>query len=57
MKQEIYRVAERHALKGTTLKVLVVSNGPSAVPRVDRIECGPKALGRAQIEQLDRYVL
>jgi uncharacterized protein YaiI (UPF0178 family) len=33
VKQEIYRVAERHALKGTALKVYVVSNSPIAVPR------------------------
>ena len=33
MKQEIYRVAERHALKGTDLKVFVVANSPIAVPR------------------------
>ena len=33
VKQEIYRVAERHALKGTDLKVYVVSNSPIAVPR------------------------
>ncbi len=33
VKQEIYRVAERHALKGIALKVLVVSNSPIAVPR------------------------
>jgi uncharacterized protein YaiI (UPF0178 family) len=33
VKQEIYRVAERHARKGTALKVLVVSNSPIAVPR------------------------
>ncbi len=33
VKQEVYRVAERHALKGTALKVLVVSNSPIAVPR------------------------
>jgi uncharacterized protein YaiI (UPF0178 family) len=33
VKQEIYRVAERHALKGTDLKVFVVSNSPIAVPR------------------------
>ena len=29
VKQEIYRVAERHALKGTALKVFVVTNSPS----------------------------
>jgi uncharacterized protein len=33
VKQEVYRVAERHALKGTALKVFVVSNSPIAVPR------------------------
>jgi uncharacterized protein YaiI (UPF0178 family) len=30
VKQEIYRVAERHALKGTALKVLVVSHASGA---------------------------
>jgi uncharacterized protein YaiI (UPF0178 family) len=29
VKQEIYRVAERDALKGTALKVFVVSGSPS----------------------------
>src|ERR1700689_2440536 len=38
VKQEIYRVAERHALKGTALKVLVVTNSPIAVPRDEMIE-------------------
>ena len=38
VKQEIYRVAERHALKGTALKVLVVTNSPIAVPRDPLIE-------------------
>ena len=38
MKQEIYRVAERHALKGVALKVFVVSNSPIAVPRDEMIE-------------------
>ncbi len=33
VKQEIYRVAERHAGKGVALKVYVVSNAPIAVPR------------------------
>ena len=37
-KQEIYRVAERHALKGTALKVFVVTNSPIAVPRDPMIE-------------------
>jgi len=38
VKQEVYRVAERHALKGTVLKVFVVSNSPIAVPRDEMIE-------------------
>jgi uncharacterized protein YaiI (UPF0178 family) len=38
VKQEIYRVAERHALKGTALKVSVVSSSPVAAPRVEMIE-------------------
>jgi len=40
VKQEIYRVAERHAGKGVALKVFVVSNSPIAVPRDRRIEHG-----------------
>jgi uncharacterized protein len=38
VKQEVYRVAERHALKGTALKVYVVSNSPIAVPREEMIQ-------------------
>jgi len=38
VKQEVYRVAERHALKGTAMKVFVVSNSPIAVPRDELIE-------------------
>jgi uncharacterized protein YaiI (UPF0178 family) len=38
VKQEVYRVAERHALKGTDLKVFVVTNSPIAVPRDPLIE-------------------
>ena len=38
VKQEVYRVAERHALKGVGLKVFVVSNSPIAVPRDPLIE-------------------
>ena len=40
VKQEVYRVAERHARRGTALKVFVVSNSPIAVPR-DGIFGGP----------------
>jgi uncharacterized protein len=38
VKQEIYRVAERHAQKGVALKVFVVSNSPIAVPRDEMIQ-------------------
>jgi uncharacterized protein YaiI (UPF0178 family) len=38
VKAEVYRVAERHGLKGTALKVFVVSNSPIAVPRDAMIE-------------------
>jgi uncharacterized protein YaiI (UPF0178 family) len=44
VKQEVYRVAERHALKGTDLKVFVVTNSPIAVPReemIQRVVVGP----------------
>ena len=49
VKQEVYRVAERHALKGTTVKVYVVSNSPIAVPRDifvgGRPDCSPPPCG------------
>jgi hypothetical protein len=38
VKQEIYRVAERHALSGTSLNVFVNTNSPIAVPRDPMIE-------------------
>jgi uncharacterized protein len=38
VKQEVYRVAERHSLKGVALKVFVVSNSPIAVPRDELVE-------------------
>jgi uncharacterized protein YaiI (UPF0178 family) len=38
VKQEVYRVAQRHALKSTDLKVFVVANTPIAVPRNPLIE-------------------
>ena len=40
VKQEIYRVAERHALNGVALKVLVVTNSPITTRRSRRIELG-----------------
>ena len=38
VKQEVYRVAERHLDKGLVLHVYVVSNSPIAVPRHPAIE-------------------
>jgi hypothetical protein len=38
VKDEVYRVAERHLARGLAVKVAVVSNQPIAVPRVEFIE-------------------
>jgi uncharacterized protein len=38
VKAEVYRVAERHALKGVGLKVFVVSNSAIAIPRDEMME-------------------
>ncbi len=38
VKDEVYRVAERHLGKGVELKVFVVTNSPIAVPRHSEIE-------------------
>jgi uncharacterized protein YaiI (UPF0178 family) len=53
VKQEVYRVAERHALKGVDLKVLVVTNSPIAVPRdgfVERVVVG------AGMDEADNWI-
>ncbi len=53
VKQEVYRVAERHALKGTDLKVFVVTNSPIAVPRdgfVERVVVG------AGMDEADNWI-
>jgi uncharacterized protein YaiI (UPF0178 family) len=53
VKQEIYRVAERRALKGTALKVFVVTNSPIAVPRdalIERIVVG------AGMDEADNWI-
>jgi uncharacterized protein YaiI (UPF0178 family) len=55
VKQEIYRVAERHALKGTALKAFVVSNSPIAVPRdmgdlIERVVVG------AGMDEADNWI-
>ena len=53
VKQEIYRVAERHALKGTALKVFVVSNAPIAVPRDELIE---RVVVGAGMDEADNWI-
>ena len=53
VKQEVYRVAERHALKGTALKVFVVSNSPIAVPRDDMIE---RVVVGAGMDEADNWI-
>ncbi len=55
VKQEVYRVAERHAGKGVALKVLVVSNSPIAVPRdmgdlIERVVVG------AGMDEADHWI-
>jgi uncharacterized protein len=53
VKQEVYRVAERHARKGTALKVLVVTNTAIAAPRdalIERIVVG------AGMDEADNWI-
>jgi uncharacterized protein len=53
VKQEIYRVAERHALKGTAIKVFVVSNSPIAVPRDEMVE---RIVVGAGMDEADNWI-
>ena len=53
VKQEIYRVAERHAGKGTALKVFVVSNSPIAIPRDEMIE---RVVVGAGMDEADNWI-
>jgi uncharacterized protein YaiI (UPF0178 family) len=53
VKQEVYRVAERHLLKGAALKVFVVSNAPIAVPRDDMIE---RVVVGAGMDEADNWI-
>jgi uncharacterized protein YaiI (UPF0178 family) len=55
VKQEIYRVAERHALKGVALKVFVVSNSPIAVPR-DRGDLIERVVVGASMDEADNWI-
>ena len=52
VKQEIYRVAERHALKGTALKVIVVTDS-LAVPRDPMIE---RVVVGAGMDEADNWI-
>jgi uncharacterized protein YaiI (UPF0178 family) len=53
VKQEVYRVAERFARKGTALKVVVVSNSPIAVPREEMIE---RVVVGAGMDEADNFI-
>src|ERR1700740_2673744 len=53
VKQEIYRVAEGHARKGTTLKAFVVSNSPIAVPRDEFVE---RVIVGAGMDEADNWI-
>jgi len=53
VKQEIYRVAERHAQKGTALKVFVVSNSPIGVPRNEFVE---RVVVGAGMDEADNWI-
>jgi uncharacterized protein len=53
VKQEVYRVAERFAHRGTALKVVVVSNSPIAVPRDEMIE---RVVVGAGMDEADDYI-
>ena len=53
VKQEVYRVAERFVLRGTALKVVVVSNSPIAVPRADFIE---RVVVGACMDEADNFI-
>ena len=53
VKQEVYRVAERFVLRGTALKVVVVSNAPIVVPRADFIE---RVVVGGGMDEADNYI-
>jgi uncharacterized protein len=53
VKQEIYRVAERHTRKGVALKVFVVSNTPIAVPRDEMVQ---RVVVGAGMDEADNWI-
>jgi hypothetical protein len=54
VKQEVYRVAERFATRGTWLKVVIVSNSPIAVPREDFVE---HVVVGGGMDEADNYIV
>jgi uncharacterized protein len=55
VKQEIYRVAERHCAKGVALKIFVVSNSPIAIPR-DMGELVERVVVGAGMDEADDWI-
>jgi len=55
VKQEVYRVAERHTARGIALKVFVVSNSPIAVPR-DRGDLIERVVVGAGMDEADNWI-
>jgi uncharacterized protein len=55
VKQEIYRVAERHFAKGVALKIFVVSNSPIAIPR-DMGELIERVVVGAGMDEADNWI-
>ena len=53
VKDEIYRVADRHILNGAALKVFVVSNSPIAVPKHPDIE---RVVVAAGMDEADHWI-
>jgi uncharacterized protein len=53
VKQEIYRVAERHARRGAALNVFVVSNSPIAVPRDEFVK---RVVVGAGMDEADNWI-
>ncbi len=55
VKQEVYRIAERRALKGVALKVFVVSDSPIAVPR-DMEELIERVVVGSGMDEADNWI-
>jgi uncharacterized protein YaiI (UPF0178 family) len=53
VKQEVYRVAERHVRKGVALQVFVVTNSPIAVPHDEFVE---RVVVGAGMDEADNWI-